>query len=618
MIGSVYAQEQTTPNLITNQPGASGYGVWTGIGGYTQLNGAHPTTVWGCCTSYSGAAPILDTSTTNGNGQSGQIIWSYGHSTVHQIIAINQALQGTGIQINGYNWSYDLRNMNGNDGQGSVDTLTARSRLWNSTGNVVLLQQQRTHNTKMEWTNFSSTVTAPNPYALADVGYLHLDFTSSDTGFWAGYYGPQIRNVQASLNYTAQAIDPCTSDPLSSPSCPGYQQAYHDQQCMSNPLYATSCPGYQQAYYNQQCFANPLYDSGCPGYQQAYFNQQCSNNPLYDSQCPGYAQAYFDQQCSNNALYSNQCPGYQQAYFNQQCSLNPLYNNQCPGYEAAYFNQQCSLNTLYNQACPGYTAAYYNLQCSISPLYDSGCPGYQQAYFNQQCSLNGLYDRACPNFNEAYAKKQLLEQQNNQSSTQPTQTVTLPSTTEPTVQVSSKGQVSTEVQLVADPTVNEVLKDSTKKEIKSSSTTNEVVAPSTTMSQSTPVSQPAQKAEQKQEQKKTNNEIAKIENKADSKDTKSNREKVKEAMTEKAKELANDMSKAATLEAQTANQGLVLGLMNYNPGFSAYANAIIPDTGGIEMARQYNKPVVDNRRALRALSGASDSLHQQMVDEQYK
>ena len=89
-------------------------------------------------------------------------------------------------------------------------------------------------------------------------------------------------------------------------------------------------------------------------------------------------------------------------------------------------------------------------------------------------------------------------------------------------------------------------------------------------------------------------------------------------MTEKAKELANDMSKAATLEAQTANQGLVLGLMNYNPGFSAYANAIIPDTGGIEMARQYNKPVVDNRRALRALSGASDSLHQQMVDEQYR
>jgi hypothetical protein len=527
MVGSVYAQ-QTTPNLISNQPGTSGYGVWLGIGGYSQLNGQHPTTLWGCCTSYSGAAPFFDTSTTNGNGDSGQFIWSYGQSTVQQIVAINQALSGSGIQINGYNWSYDVRNMNGYSTQGGVDSLSATSRLWNAAGNSILLQQSRTHNTQMEWTNFSSTITAPNPYALADVGYLTVQFTSMDSGFWAGYYGPQIRNVQASLNYTATPVDPCTIDPLYSPSCPGYQQAYHDQQCSANPLYAVTCPGYQAAYYTQQCSINPLYDSGCPGYQSAYFNQQCSLNPLYDSTCPGYAQAYFD----------------------------------------------------------------------------------------QQCSLDGLYDTTCPNYAEAYATKQLLSEQNSSSSSQ---TVVAQTTSEPSVQVSSKGEVSTEVQLVADPTVNEVLKDSTKKEVKSSSPTSEVSAPVATRTQTAPAAQPAQKAEQKkQEQKKTDTEIAKIEKKSDSKDTKSNREKVKEAATEKAKELANEMSNAATLEAQAANQGLVLGLMNYNPGFSAYANAIIPDTGGVEMARQYNKPTVDNRRALRALSGASDRLHQEMVDGQYR
>jgi len=206
-----------------------------------------------------------------------------------------------------------------------------------------------------------------------------------------------------------------------------------------------------------------------------------------------------------------------------------------------------------------------------------------------------------------------LDEQNNSS----TQTVVAQKTSEPSVQVSSKGEVSTEVQLVADPTVNEVLRDNTKKEVKASSPAAEVT-PIATRPQSAPVSQPAQKAEQKQEQKKTDNEIAKIEKKSDSKDSKSNREKVKEAATEKAKELANEMSNATTIEAQAANQGVVLGLMNYNPGFSAYANAIIPDTGAIEMARQYNKPTVDNRRALRALSGASDRLHQQMVDEQYR
>jgi hypothetical protein len=613
MVGSVYA-DQTTQNLISNIRGGSGYGVWLGTGNSADLGGVHPGNVLGCCSSISGANPLLDTSNANGNGQSGQIIWSYGQATVQQIIAINQALSGTGIQINGYNWSYDVRNMNGDDRQGGVDTLSATSRLWNAAGNSILLQQSRTHNTKMEWTNFSSTVTAPTPYALADVGYLQLQFTSMDSGFWGGYYGPQIRNVQASLNYTAVPIDPCVSNPLSSPSCPGYQQAYHDQQCSANPLYATTCPGYQSAYYTQQCSINPLYDSGCPGYQQAYYNQQCSLNPLFDNQCPGYAQAYYNQQCSNNPLYDNQCPGYAQAYFDQQCSLNPLYNNSCPGYEAAYFNQQCTLDSLYNQACPGYTVAYYNLQCSISPLYDSGCPGYAQAYFDQQCSLNGLYDRSCPNYSQEYAKQQLLNQQNNQASTQTTQTVSLPTTTEPTVQVSSKGEVSTDVQIVADPVVNELLKDNAKVETKTLSEP----APVATVTPTAPVAQPTAKAEQKQEQKKTDAEIAKVEKKSDSKDTKSNREKVKEALTEKAKELANDMSNAATLEAQAANQGLVLGLMNYNPGFSAYANSIIPDTGAMEMAKQYNKPVIDNRRALRALSGASDRLHQEMVNEQYR
>jgi hypothetical protein len=83
--------------------------------------------------------------------------------------------------------------------------------------------------------------------------------------------------------------------------------------CSIDPLYSTTCPGYQQAYLNQQCNIDPLYSNQCPGYQQAYFNQQCSINPLYSNLCPGYQQAYFDQQCSLNSLYSNQCPGYGQA-----------------------------------------------------------------------------------------------------------------------------------------------------------------------------------------------------------------------------------------------------------------------------------------------------------------
>lgn len=106
--------------------------------------------------------------------------------------------------------------------------------------------------------------------------------------------------------------------------------------CITNPLSSPSCPNYQEAYTAQQCAISPLYNPSCSGYEQAYFAQQCSLNPLYDRLCQGYAEAYLAQQCSISQLYSTQCNGYQDAYYAQQCSLNGLYDSQCPNYAEAY------------------------------------------------------------------------------------------------------------------------------------------------------------------------------------------------------------------------------------------------------------------------------------------
>lgn len=76
-----------------------------------------------------------------------------------------------------------------------------------------------------------------------------------------------VENVSYITHFTG---DRCLVDPLFSPSCAGYAQAYLTQQCSLNALYDSSCPGYTQAYYNQQCSVNSLYDRGCPGYQTAY------------------------------------------------------------------------------------------------------------------------------------------------------------------------------------------------------------------------------------------------------------------------------------------------------------------------------------------------------------
>jgi hypothetical protein len=106
------------------------------------------------------------------------------------------------------------------------------------------------------------------------------------------YSGAGFRSVQNVSYITQTTGDLCLVDPLSSPTCAGYQEAYTTLQCSSNTLYSPSCAGYAAAYFTQQCGLNALYDSSCPGYTQAYFNQQCSSNPLYDRGCSGYNEAY--------------------------------------------------------------------------------------------------------------------------------------------------------------------------------------------------------------------------------------------------------------------------------------------------------------------------------------
>ena len=814
-------QVQTTNNLITSGTTHTWSGVQTGTVPANYMPG--------------GPTPKYDPATNT-------IYFSYNASAyVGQVIQINQALAnaGAGVKVTGYNYSYEVRNMNGDDRQGGIDTFTVATAL-RGPNNSTLLSSNQYFNTKFDWTSYSGTKTATTPYNISDLTYLQVGITGGDNGNWAGYFGPQVRNVNLSLKYyidpcvtnpaysttcanyntvstsnnllsgttgaQAYAIntalaqaganttihgfdygytynvagrtcaiwnlfgvclsgwdysdagvdtsltnssgttiytennthnggdngvsgnyakayrlsssvpmstlgtfsmnpwtsgdasitgmysravytpDPCTANPLSSTSCPGYAQAYHDQQCTVNPLYAVDCPGYQAAYFTQQCTSNPLYNSACPGYATAYYNQQCSISALYDSgcpgyatayknqqcslsalyatdcpgydaayktqqcslnalyatDCPGYAQAYHDQQCSLNTLYATDCPGYAQAYHDQQCSSNPLYmsdcigyavaykNQQCgisalyatdcPGYAGAYKAQQCSLNSLYATDCPGYAVAYKSQQCTANPLYATDCPGYAQAYFNQQCNLNGLYDRSCPNYSSAYAKTQLLNQQPTT-----TTTTTLSTQTDPAVQTATTAASTG----ITDPTVSTAVASTTN-----SSTTSQTSPTSVTSSVSvlapppaaaaatqsaissvsvTPAPTQAQQQERQADAKKTDSAVSSVERKAGG-----NKAEAAKAAAAAAKDAAEKSANATSMEAQAANQGLVVGLMGYVPGFSAYQNAIVPDVLSNAVARQYMKPPVDNRNAQRRLSGANESRWQEMVDSQYK
>ncbi len=195
-------QIDTTGNLINN-------GNWSGA-----TYGVDPND---CCSSVSGSGALYDTA-------SDTIKFSYGLDTLIQTIGLQQALGGTGVQVHGYNYSFDYRLMPNNALH--TDNLTASIWLTTSSGfhtevTHLFLSGQVALGVNDQWNDISGTRSFASPYV--DPQSITMRFEGRDGGFWAGYYGPEVRNISLSVNY---AFDPCASDSLYSSSCPGYLEAY--------------------------------------------------------------------------------------------------------------------------------------------------------------------------------------------------------------------------------------------------------------------------------------------------------------------------------------------------------------------------------------------------------
>jgi hypothetical protein len=434
-----------TASAQTTETSAPLTGNWNNV-----VTGTHPGAA-DCCTG--GAAPLYDPATDT-------IHFSYGLTAVHRVIAINQALSGSGVMINGYNWGYDLRNMNGvRGGQVGTDSIVATTFMTNR-HNQFLVQDDRHYNTQFDWTRFSGTVGLPASLSLADAGYLGIQFVARDDGFWGGYYGPQVRNVAMTVNYT---VDPCVANPASSPSCPGYasvvtspnlvptpnhwttngqaiNQTYAINQALSISGAGFMIHGFDYGYrYNlggsySQCTAHNQ-DGSCSWTMtfnpQVNVNMSVKNNQgtnIYSvthteqGNNTGNRSRDFQYRFSSSrdaltlgafgftattAGNSTVWDMYSRAvYTPDQCTLNPLGDSTCPGYAAALFAQQCSINTLHDAACPGYAQAYFAQQCSLDALYNSACPGYATAYYNYQCTADALYHTGCPGYAQAFLTQQ--------------------------------------------------------------------------------------------------------------------------------------------------------------------------------------------------------------------
>ena len=208
------AQVSTTGNLIQNNQ-------WSGC--WTATSGAF----WGGTSG--GPCPGISNDgygTPAGVPDSNQIIFSYGERTISQAYALSQVLpnSGTGLQVNGYNWHWHVKNSNINSSQpGGYDTIAYITvDLLSSTGSALESDKYDYGYRLADWTTFSGTRTYTNPYSLSTADSIRLSITGKDDGYWAGYYGPEFMHVTLSVNYS---VDPCYDNPLYSATCEGFAAA---------------------------------------------------------------------------------------------------------------------------------------------------------------------------------------------------------------------------------------------------------------------------------------------------------------------------------------------------------------------------------------------------------
>lgn len=216
-------QTYITGNLVVPTTTTSG-STWTnGVyqDGLTCWGGGQP--------GYCGPNPIVR--------PDGNINYSYGWVDLYQqqLIAGVLPYSGTGLRVNGYNFNFMAKNGSGWD-DGRTDLLYAYVQFDGPSGTI--LNNTANLSYQFNWSRITLDQTFAAPYAVTDITSVRYGFVGQDNNFWAGPYGPEIYDVNFSLRYS---VDPCVSDPLYSPTCPGYLAALQALIPVSEPA-AESLP----------------------------------------------------------------------------------------------------------------------------------------------------------------------------------------------------------------------------------------------------------------------------------------------------------------------------------------------------------------------------------------
>lgn len=198
-LSSAQQVDAETGNLVytTVNPAptsSAGSYTWTGFNTTTSTGGG----------TSGGNAPAYNTST-------GVFMFGYTQGTINYSLAVNTALQaaGSGIQVNGFRYSWYYINQDFTSG-----ILNANFSLTNTQGTVV--ENYSFNNipkTTEGWTQVTGIQNFNTQYSASNLNNLLVTFSGKDDRFWAGYYGPQVKDIDVRLLYSAGSQPPTDSNP---------------------------------------------------------------------------------------------------------------------------------------------------------------------------------------------------------------------------------------------------------------------------------------------------------------------------------------------------------------------------------------------------------------------
>lgn len=155
--------------------------------------------------------------------------WGHGGGVLSNTIAINNVLQEEGVQVEGYSYVWKIKNGNANlyTEQPGIDPMEITVEVYKANGD---LYQTYTYDYGYShgWTAHSGSETFPDQFLdPAFFGNITIKAEADDSGYWAGWYGPEFNTAQSSITLTYSS-NPCYGNPLYDPACDGYAEAIAD------------------------------------------------------------------------------------------------------------------------------------------------------------------------------------------------------------------------------------------------------------------------------------------------------------------------------------------------------------------------------------------------------